>query len=233
MRSNLIFPQGFCRIRFCRPVIVFSAVSLLSALLGCGSGESSTPTLSIEATGNTSAGSQSEKPTFNFFPEVEVKTSSGAFTLKLDAHNAPLTVSNFLFYVNRGLYNGTIFHEVNRDFMMLGGGFDVNSVARPAEMSIRNEAHSGLKNRRGTIAMARQPDAIDSATNQFFINLADNSSLDYAGQGPSQYGYCVFGEVISGSDVLDRINQVSVQRTEQFANAPVKPVVIEAMRQTK
>jgi cyclophilin family peptidyl-prolyl cis-trans isomerase len=170
-----------------------------------------------------------EKPKFNPNPEVEVKTSAGTFVLKLDAQKAPLTVHNFLNYVNRGAYDGTLFHEIYPD-IMIGGGFDAKLVQRPTEMPIRNEAHNGLKNIRGTVAMARQSDGIDSATNQFFINLTDNSPLDFAGPEPENYGYCVFGEVVSGMEIIDLLAKTEVHRTEKFANAPVQPIVIESMK---
>jgi cyclophilin family peptidyl-prolyl cis-trans isomerase len=207
---------------------------LIVAVAGCNSNKGDTPTASLGTppSSGTAFKSQPEKPKYNPFPEVEVKTSQGNFTLKLDAQKAPIAVGNFLYYVNRGHYDGTLFHEVYRDFIVLGGGFDEKSTARPTEAPIRNEAHHGVKNTRGTIAMARPADGIDSATNQFFINLADNSSLDHSGSEPSQYGYCVFGEVISGMDVLDRIGSVDVNRTEQFENAPVEPILIQSMRQT-
>lgn len=230
------FPQRVCAAHRIWKLIASLQFACLSiALLGCSSSESELPTVSLgaEPSASTPAKPLPERPKFNPSPEVEVKTSVGSFTVKLDAQKAPITVSNFLLYVNRGQYDGTLFHEVYRDFMALGGGFDTKLIARPTEMAIRNEAHRGLKNTRGTIAMARSPDGIDSATNQFFINLADNSSLDYAGSEPSQYGYCAFGEVISGMDVVESIGKVEVQRTEQFQNAPVKPVVIETVRQTK
>ncbi|MCC7086458.1 MAG: peptidylprolyl isomerase [Pirellulales bacterium] len=209
---------------------------LLLTLAACNSAESSAPTLALTTpqADNRSSNSQSEKPKYNPFPEVAVKTSAGAFTLKLDAQTAPVTVSNFLFYVNRGKYDGTLLHEVYRGFIVLGGGFDEKSSSpRPGDAPIRNEAHRGRKNKRGTIAMARPPDNIDGATNQFFINLADNASLDYEGSEPSQYGYCVFGEVVSGMDVIDHIGEVQVHSTSQFENSPVEPIVIRSMRQLK
>jgi peptidyl-prolyl cis-trans isomerase A (cyclophilin A)/peptidyl-prolyl cis-trans isomerase B (cyclophilin B) len=189
--------------------------------------------IGADEAGTMPAKPQPEKPKFNPFPEVEVKTSAGAFTLKLDAQKAPITVSNFLFYVNRGHYDGTVFHEVYRGSIALGGGFDAKLTPRPAEVPIRNEAHHGQKNMRGTIAMTRPPEGIDSATNQFFINLVDNPTFDYAGPEPSQYGYCVFGEVISGMETVDAIGKAEVHRTEKFESTPVTPILIESMRQSK
>jgi cyclophilin family peptidyl-prolyl cis-trans isomerase len=209
------------------------AAALLATLSGCGKSGDGPPVLSVanSASEKPATTTEPEKAKYNPFPEVEVKTSAGTFTLKLDAHKAPLTVNNFLFYVNRGLYNGTVFHAVYRDFIVLGGGFDAKMQQRPTEMPIRNEAHNGLKNKRGTIAIARPPDGIDSATNQFFINLADNPSLDYAGPEAADYGYCVFGEVTTGLDVIDRIGEAEVHSTDQFENLPIEPIVIESIRQ--
>src|SRR5262249_54070682 len=124
----------------------------------------------------------------------------------------------------------TIFHQVFDGFIVLGGGFDSEFIQRAAQSPVRNEAHNKLKNRRGTIAMAREPDSIDSATSQFFINLADNSSLDFNGFEPQQYGYCVFGEVVAGMDIIDRIAKGEVRKADRFDNVPTQPVVIEAMR---
>jgi cyclophilin family peptidyl-prolyl cis-trans isomerase len=221
----------------CRPsgktILAIPLVCLSLVLAGCSSGDKELPTASLgsEEAPATPAKPQKERPKFNPFPEVEVKTSAGVFTLKLDAQKAPITVSNFLHYVNRGHYDGTLFHEVYRDSIALAGGYDAKLVLRPTEMSIRNEAHHGQKNLRGTIAMTRLPDGIDSATNQFFINLVDNPSFDYAGQDPSQYGYCVFGEVVSGMETVDAIGKAEVHKTEQFASTPATPIVIESMRQ--
>jgi len=166
-------------------------------------------------------------------PKVEVRTSAGRFTLQLDAKKAPLTVQNFMSYVDAGHYNGTVFHQVFDGFIVLGGGFDSQFIERATQPPVRNEAHNKVKNLRGTIAMARQPNSIDSATSQFFINMADNASLDFAGFEPDQYGYCVFGEVVSGMDVIDRIAKAEIHKTELFDNVPTQPVVIEAMRTVK
>jgi cyclophilin family peptidyl-prolyl cis-trans isomerase len=143
---------------------------------------------------------------------------------------APLTVGNFLDYVNSGQYNGTIFHQVYDGFIVLGGGYNSEFIERSTEPPIRNEAHNQLKNVRGTIAMARQPGAIDSATSQFFINLADSPSLDFTGYEPEKFGYCVFGEIVSGMDVVERIAKGEVHNTAKFENVPTQPVVIESMQ---
>jgi len=211
------------------------AISSLLTSLGCGTHDGSTPTASIsaESSGHTAQAQSLEKPRVNTQPKVEVRTSAGQFTLQLDGKAAPLTVQNFLSYVDAGHYNGTIFHQVFDGFIVLGGGFDSEFIERATQPPVRNEAHNRVKNRRGTIAMTRQPNSIDSATSQFFINLADNSSLDFAGFEPDQYGYCVFGEVVSGMDVVDRIAKGDVHKTERFDNVPTQPIVIEAMRSLK
>lgn len=209
----------------------FQSLCVLVIAAGCSSRSEESPTLSMgagsEATQQTI--SQPEAPKFDPNPEVEVKTSAGSFVLKLDAKLAPLTVHNFLQYANRGLYDGTVFHEIYSD-IALGGGFDEKLVERPTELPIRNEAHNGLKNVRGTIAMARQPDGIDSATNQFFINLTDNPPLDYVGPDPKDYGYCVFGKIVSGIEILDRLKSAKVNPTEKFSSAPVDAIVIESVK---
>src|SRR5262249_48250396 len=152
------------------------AASGLWSSIGCGTHDGQTPTASISAdsAGQSLAARPAEKPRVNKQPKVEVRTSAGQFMLQLDAKTSPLTVENFLSYVDAGHYNGTIFHQVFDGFIILGGGFDSQFVERAPQPPVRNEAHNRGKNVRGTIAMARQPRSIDSATSQFFINLADN-----------------------------------------------------------
>lgn len=134
-------------------------------------------------------------------PRVLLHTSAGDITLELDAVKAPLSVENFLAYVNNGHYDGTIFHRVINNFMIQGGGFDQNMVQKSTQAPIKNEAKNGLKNTRGSIAMARTS-IVDSATSQFFINHKDNTFLDH---GSRDYGYAVFGKVIDGMPVVDAI----------------------------
>lgn len=146
------------------------------------------------------------------FPEVILNTTMGTIRLKLDAKKAPATVDNFLTnYVATGHYNGTIFHYVQPKGMILGGLFDATMTPKETRAEIQNEANNGLKNKRGTIAMSRDPNFIHSSTCQFYINCADNSSLDYLGpDDSSSYGYCVFGEVVEGLDVVDAISKAEV-----------------------
>jgi cyclophilin family peptidyl-prolyl cis-trans isomerase len=155
--------------------------------------------------------------------------------VRLDAEKAPLTVENFSNYVARGQYDLTIFHQVLRDPLqiVLGGGYTADLKEKSPLTPIRNEAHNGLKNRRGTIAMARRPDHQDSATCQFFINIADNDVLNFKARTPEGYGYCVFGEVTEGMDVVDRIAKIPVCDKDQFRNLPVETVVIKSVRQVK
>ncbi len=209
---------------------------LLCPSSGCGSKDGSTPTAEIGASRYVSSTNDSfipEKPPVDLHPSYRFKTTAGEFTVKLNAEKSSLTVDNFVSYVNAGHYNGTIFHQVFDGFIVLGGGYDSRLQMRPTQLSVRNEAHNGLKNKRGTIAMARQAEAIDSATSQFFINVADNASLDYTGDDTEQYGYCVFGEVTDGMEVVDRIAKGQVHNTAQFQNVPLQPIVIESVQLVK
>jgi len=159
-------------------------------------------------------------------PQVELRTSMGVIVLELDREKAPQTVDNFLQYVQDGHYNGTIFHRVIPGFMIQGGGFAPDMREKKTRGSIKNEAGNGLRNTTGTVAMARTP-APHSASAQFFINVADNGSLDFRSPTPEGYGYAVFGKVVKGMDVVNRIVKVPTADRSPHANVPVKPVVIE------
>jgi cyclophilin family peptidyl-prolyl cis-trans isomerase len=163
-------------------------------------------------------------------PKAVITTSLGKITVELDMEHAPLTVHNFLTYANAKHYDQTIFHYVEPGEMLLGGGFTADLKEKAASEPIRNEAHNGVKNRRGTIAMSRSPESIDSATCQFFINLADNPKLDFRDRTPEEYGYCVFGRVVTGADVVDRIAAMPTRDQGDFVSVPVTPVVIESVR---
>ena len=152
-------------------------------------------------------------------------TTLGTITLELDDDKAPETVANFVRYVQTGHYNGTIFHRVIDGFMVQGGGFTKNMNQKPTGEPIRNEAMNGLKNLRGTIAMARTME-VDSATSQFFINLVDNGFLDFTTPTPQGFGYAVFGKVVDGMDVVDRIAKVKTGSYGPHQNVPDVPVVI-------
>ena len=157
---------------------------------------------------------------------VEMVTSKGTITLELYPEKAPVTVSNFLAYVDSGFYDGTIFHRVIRNFMIQGGGFDEELNRKPTEAPIKNEAANGLRNERGTIAMARTQ-IPDSATSQFFINTSDNPALDYRNDTPQGIGYCVFGRVVKGESVIDAIQSVRTEARRGMQDVPRETIVIE------
>jgi cyclophilin family peptidyl-prolyl cis-trans isomerase len=159
-------------------------------------------------------------------PVVSLVTSLGEIRVALRTDKAPITVDNFLKYVKAGHYNGTIFHRVIPNFMVQGGGMDVKMVEKPTRAPIRNEAKNGLRNRRGTIAMARTNDP-NSATAQFFINVKDNHALDFGIRGA---GYAVFGDVIAGMEVVDRIVAVRTTTKGDHQNVPETPVVLKSAR---
>ncbi|OBV38630.1 peptidylprolyl isomerase [Janthinobacterium psychrotolerans] len=158
-------------------------------------------------------------------PHVTLKTNMGEIVLELDQQKAPKSVANFLQYVNSGYYKGTIFHRVIDGFMIQGGGFDKNMKQKATKPAIQNEAQNGLQNVTYSIAMARTGDP-HSATSQFFINVSNNGALDYPGR--DGFGYTVFGKVVSGMDVVDKIKAVPVADKGPHQNVPVTPVVIES-----
>ena len=224
-------------------------------LTGCGSHNGELPTASIPsadsgaggaARGNLVVEPASLQPAGQAFqspaippedrhPEVVIKTSYGSIRLQLNAEKAPRTVDNFLYnYVQDGYYDQTIIHYVEQGYLLAAGGYDTRFEEKRTHTPIPCEAKNGLQNRRGTIAMARHPDFAHSATSQFFINLADNSMLDcQPSADDSVNGYCVFGEVIEGLDVLDKIAAVAVHDQEGFPRTPVEPVVIESISRVK
>lgn len=157
---------------------------------------------------------------------VILHTSLGEIKLELNADKAPETTRNFLDYVKGGFYDNTIFHRVIDSFMIQGGGFEPGMKQKPTNAAIKNEADNGLKNLRGTIAMARTQDP-HSATAQFFINVADNDFLNHRSPDIQGWGYCVFGEVVEGLDVLDKIRQVRTGSSGFHQDVPVEDVVIE------
>ncbi len=160
-------------------------------------------------------------------PQVALDTSEGRIVLELDADRAPATVANFMQYVQAGHYNGTIFHRVIPGFMIQGGGFTPDMQQKATRAPIENEADNGLRNRTGTIAMARL-DAPHSATAQFFINVNDNTFLDHRGRTARGYGYAVFGKVTEGMDVVQRITGLPTTRIGPYDDVPRQPVVIRA-----
>jgi peptidyl-prolyl cis-trans isomerase B (cyclophilin B) len=159
---------------------------------------------------------------------IKMNTNKGTIVLELDAEKAPITVANFIQYAKDGFYDGTIFHRVIDGFMIQGGGMLPGMTEKQTNAPIKNEADNGLKNERGTIAMARTPDP-DSASSQFFINVKDNSFLNYSAPTPDGWGYCVFGKVVEGMDVVDEIKGVATGSSGYHQDVPTEDVIIESV----
>jgi peptidyl-prolyl cis-trans isomerase B (cyclophilin B) len=159
-------------------------------------------------------------------PKVKLTTTLGDIVIQLDPVKAPVSSQNFLDYVNKGFYNGTIFHRVIKGFMAQGGGFDTQFQQKATDAPIKNEADNGLPNKRGSIAMARTNDP-NSATAQFFINYADNAFLNHTSPTPSGWGYAVFGEVVEGMDVVDKMAEQATGNRGPHQNVPKTDIVIE------
>jgi peptidyl-prolyl cis-trans isomerase A (cyclophilin A) len=190
-------------LRLARTLLAFASVALLAA----GAATAQTP----QQGGN---------------PVVVLETTLGNIEIELDAQKAPISTANFLAYVDSGHYDGTVFHRVIPDFMIQGGGFDDSLTQKSTKAPIKNEADNGLKNLRGTVAMART-NVVDSATSQFFINLKDNDFLNHGGR---DFGYAVIGKVTSGMDVVDKIAAVKTANRGGHQNVPVEPVKIVKAR---
>ena len=233
----------------CTLGVLWLAMGILLAAAGCGSGEQDSEPLPAAIKGtnderhSTSARLTSPKPPQSItdpkHPVVVVETSAGDITVRLEAEKAPRTVENFLAYVREGHYDQTIFHRVIKNYVILGGTYTPELDEKKTRRPIYNEARQSLKNRRGTIAMARDPDIIDSATSQFFFNITDNPPLDHKDSDPpldhedrsaADYGYCAFGEITEGIDVIDQISEVPVQDTEDFDRTPVQTVLVKSIR---
>jgi cyclophilin family peptidyl-prolyl cis-trans isomerase len=165
-------------------------------------------------------------------PAVLMETSEGSIRIELWPDKAPLTVKNFLQYVEEGFYNGTIFHRVIDGFMIQGGGFTPDMQQKPTHPPVKNEATAELRNERGTIAMARTG-VVDSATAQFFINVQNNPNLDHRDETQRGFGYAVFGKVVEGMDVVDKIKKVTTSSSGMHQNLPAKPVVIQKVRKAE
>jgi cyclophilin family peptidyl-prolyl cis-trans isomerase len=159
---------------------------------------------------------------------VTVSTSFGDITIELFKGLAPVSVENFLQYVTEGFYSDTVFHRVKAGFMIQGGGFTPSLAEKPTRAPIQNEATNGLRNTRGTVGMARMAQ-LRSATAQFYINVVDNRRLDHTGYAPDEFGYAVFGRVLSGMDVVDRIAAVPTRSTAGMDDVPVEPVIIKSV----
>ena len=175
----------------------------------------------------TTAAGEDEKSTSN--PTVIIKTSKGDVTAELFADKAPVSTRNFIEYAKAGYYDGTVFHRVIPNFMIQGGGMDADLNPKPGQRApIKNEADNGLRNERGTLAMARTS-APDSATSQFFINVKNNSFLNHKNKTPAGYGYAVFGKVTGGMEVVDVIKEVPTGNREMYQDVPTEAVVIESV----
>ena len=159
---------------------------------------------------------------------IEMKTTFGVITLELDAEKAPKTVENFVRYATEGFYDGTIFHRVIDNFMIQGGGFDAEMQQKETAEPVENEADNGLKNDRGTIAMARTMDP-HSATAQFFLNVKDNDFLNHSGKNMQGWGYAVFGKVTEGEEVIDKIRGVPTGNQAGHQDVPLEPIIIESV----
>jgi cyclophilin family peptidyl-prolyl cis-trans isomerase len=212
-----------------RAVLLAQVLTMFSLLLPAqtAKGRTARSTASTKAKGSPAASIKAKGSTV-----VRMETSLGPIVLQLNPDKAPISVKNFLAYVDSGFYNGTIFHRVIPTFMIQGGGFTPAMVKKTTRPPIKNEAGNGLSNKRGTIAMARTPE-VDSASAQFFINVRDNSaSLDHRDNSPDAYGYAVFGKVISGMDVVDKIKNVATTTKGSYQNVPVRPVTIKSVKRT-
>jgi len=190
----------------------------------------------VESTSNPATASQTQSGGSRY-PSIDsreviatITTSEGPISIRLLPNKAPLTVDNFLRnYVDTSFYEKTVVHYADNN-LVAAGGFDASLEAKLSSPPIRNEANNGLKNVRGTVAMGRAFDQIDSATSQFFFNVSDNAEFDHIGKTAEDYGYCVFAEVISGMDVVDKIANAPTQSSQGLENVPAKPVVILSVR---
>ncbi|MCA1926326.1 MAG: peptidyl-prolyl cis-trans isomerase [Thiobacillus sp.] len=191
------------------------AFTFVLGISGCGAGEPGKQTVST-------APAAGQPPN----PRVQIETSMGNIVVELFPRNAPQSAGNFLNYVQSGFYNGLVFHRVIPGFMIQGGGMTVDMTEKPKNAPIRNEADNGLRNLRGTLAMARAQDP-HSASSQFFINVADNHALDHRGQSVAGWGYAVFGQVVAGMDVVDAIVAVPRGRAGPHDDVPKTPVVMQ------
>ncbi|QGJ69114.1 Peptidyl-prolyl cis-trans isomerase [Planctomycetales bacterium 10988] len=225
---------------------------ILVVLSGCGKETSNPPTsaalqnsiddsilsdtVPFEKTTDSSPGTSSSSTPLasqseTVQPVVLLKTSQGDIRIELDWENTPLTAENFLNYVQEKHYDGTIFHQVIPGYLVLAGIFDDQGNEKASGVPIRNEAHKGGKNVRGSVGMARLPGAIDSATCEFYISLQENPALDHQGDEADAYGYCVFGKVVEGLDIVEKISNLDVKDQESFQ--PLETVLIESATQIR
>ena len=223
---------------------LWAFLAILGLMTGLAAGCSSSTASTNESTNapQTSTGSSAtgapsvggpttpgSAPSDDLHPVVLMRTSLGDIVLRLDAEKAPRTTYNFLSYAASGHYDQSIFHQVEKGYAALAGVYSSDLVERAGRYPLPSEAANGLKNRRGTIAMMRHPEDPNSATCQFFFNLGNNTSLDHQGDTPDKYGYCVFGEVVQGQDVLQKLEAAPVKDTEKFKMLPVETVLIHSV----
>jgi len=204
-------------------VLILTALMVFAVMAGCDRKAHETSGEKIEE----KTASEEPKVIERKSKRVKLETSLGDIVVELDGEAAPVTVKNFLRYVDEGFFDGTIFHRVIKGFMIQGGGFTADMRQKKTHAPIVNEAGNGLKNNRGTIAMARTQNP-NSATSQFFINHKDNHNLNYA--GPGNPGYAVFGKVVEGMDVVDRIAAVKASRKARYSDVPVETVLIKSAK---
>ncbi len=216
---------GFRRFNFAAVLCSFAF------LAGCTSAERGQSNDSNSNSRNNQQVSEKkgEKVSAGKNPTVVIETSMGNIEVELNQEKAPISTENFLKYADSGHYNGTIFHRVIRSFMIQGGGMTESMEQKPTQAPIKNEATNGLKNDRGTIAMARTG-IVDSATSQFFINVVDNGMLNNTGTSAQTYGYAVFGKVTSGMDVVDKIKEVPTTSKGFHNDVPSTPIVIKSVK---
>ncbi len=204
----------------------FASVFAPLFILGC---TSTNNTITPETQPNSLSNTNTQEITMSNMPVVQLETSMGNITIELNEEKAPKTVENFLNYVQSGHYEGTIFHRVIDGFMIQGGGMDADMNEKNTNAPIQNEADNGLKNDKGTIAMARTQDP-HSATSQFFINVKDNDFLNHTGKNAQGWGYTVFGKVTDGMDVIEKIRSVPTGRYGMHADVPKEPIVIQSAK---
>lgn len=193
---------------------------------------SSAPTAAVASAdkSNNTTVAASTQPVEEGDPIVVMHTSLGSIYVRLYQRQAPRTVANFLDYARTNHYSGTVFHQVEPGYVAICGAFDEQLKAKPVRYPVVNEAQNGLKNIRGSLAMARDPGDANSATSMFFINLADNPKLDHQGASPEQYGFCVFGQVIDGLDVLDQLSAAKTGKVDGFTSMPTPRIVLNTIK---
>jgi cyclophilin family peptidyl-prolyl cis-trans isomerase len=218
--------RSFIRLASQTAIAISSTLVLTSCASMC-SHETGSPTAATASTPIKGA-TKGEKVTATN-PLLTVETSLGSFDIELFQDKAPISAENFLKYADEGFFNGTIFHRVINGFMIQGGGFTEDMEQKPTHDPIKNEATNGLKNERGTLAMARTM-VVDSATAQFFVNVKDNEFLNHTSTSMQGYGYAVFGKVSSGMDIVDKIKAVQTGNKGGMQDVPTTPVVIKSVR---